>query len=274
MPATATKPTAPDQPRRDLVCRSLQLRADSVDEQARSVEAVFATEQPVEVFDMRTYQVIEEVLRMDGAVLPGRVPLLDNHWRFSIDNVLGSAREARVTGDQVVGRLYFVADDEQVEPIWNKVRQGHLSDVSVGYRVREETTIPAGQSQEVAGRKYKATTKPLRIATAWAMRELSVVPVGADLLTKIRSAPPAAAETLTLSLLLSDLVREFTARGFNRRGLISEMAAAAGLSAGCVDDVIAGRVSCDRAEVLRGFAAVLDVKPEVLAAAVADDRPS
>lgn len=258
--------------RRDIVCRSLQVRAESVNEQERSVEAVFATEERVAVFDMSSWSMIEEVLRMDGAVLPASAPMLNNHWRWSLDDVYGSARNARVEGNQVIGRLYFVDEDEMVEKAWNKVRQGHLSNVSVGYRIIASTMIRAGRTMEVAGRKYKAGQQPLRVVTKWEMREVSLVPIGADSLAKIRSEVVPTTQTVTLALVLRDLVAEYVARGFERREMIHDLADSSGLSAGCVEDVIAGRVSCDRPDCLRGFAAVLDCETDLLEAAVADDR--
>lgn len=187
---------------RDLATRGMSLRVESVDDKQRSVEAVFATEEPVTVYDWTTYDLIDEVLRMDGAEIPGQVPLLDNHSRYSLDNVLGSGREIAVAGGVVRGRVFFADGDDIAERAWKKARAGHLTDVSVGYRVLESVTIPAGQTQLIAGRSYTAAAqRALRIATKWQLREVSLVPIGADSQAKIREA---AAASLTHSPLAPD----------------------------------------------------------------------
>ncbi len=139
-----------------LTTRTFSVRAGSADDQTRSVAATVATESAVTVRDPESWQIIDEVLRMDGAVLPERVPLLNNHYRYSLDDVLGSAREIKVTGGQLDARLYFAAGDEICERAWNKAKQGHLADVSAGYRTLEFTDIPPGQTRTVGGRAYTA----------------------------------------------------------------------------------------------------------------------
>lgn len=175
---------APEQ-RRDLSVRSLSMRAGSIDEAARSVEVILATETQATVFDMRSWSLIDEVLRMDGAEFPAQVPMLADHDRFSIESVRGSIRDIRRDGDKLVGRAYF-AKDEDSERAWQKVRDGHLTDLSAGYGVREFTDIPAGQSGVVGGKTYTAGSRSLRISTAWTVREGSLVPIGADPAAKVR----------------------------------------------------------------------------------------
>lgn len=184
--------------RRDLTCRSLdlQLRAETVNETERSVEAVLATENPVRVFDLRSLEVIDEVLLMDGVDIPRQMPLLDNHMRFALEFVLGSARNIRVEKGQLVGRIHFAEgpEDSPEERAWQKVRQGHLTDVSIGYRSRNFVDIPAGQTQTVAGRSFTAGDRTLRITTEWQPREGSVTPIGADEAAKMRQDATALEE--------------------------------------------------------------------------------
>jgi hypothetical protein len=66
---------------RDLTVREITLRADSINEATRSVEAVIATENRVTVFDLRSYEPIDEVLLMSGMESPDQVPLLASHNR-------------------------------------------------------------------------------------------------------------------------------------------------------------------------------------------------
>lgn len=173
----------------EMTTRGLSLRAASVDEGTRSVEAVLSTDNPVRVFDWRRYEPIDEVLVTSGAQLPSRIVMLDAHFRWSNDSVVGSIREIRVEGNQIVGRLYFAEGpkDSPEERIWQKVRQGHITDVSVGYRVDDYVDIPPGTTQTVGGRTYTARKLTLRVSTNWTPREGSVVPIGADEFAKIRS---------------------------------------------------------------------------------------
>lgn len=174
-----------DDVRRDLSTRSIQLRAATLNEEQRSVEAVIATEEPTEVWDRRSGEIIDEILLVDRADLPGQLPLLANHARWSLDDVLGSIRNLRREPPAIIGRLFF-AGDEASERAWQKVRQGHITDVSVGYRVLEATEIQAGQSAVVAGKTFTAGRRTMRVATNWAAKEGSLVPIGADQAAKIR----------------------------------------------------------------------------------------
>jgi len=80
----------------DLQTRALSLRAETLDKEGRSVEAVLSTEMPVRVMDMRAWEPIDEVLIARGGELPAQVVLLDTHQRYDLSTVLGSVREIRV----------------------------------------------------------------------------------------------------------------------------------------------------------------------------------
>lgn len=170
---------------RNLTSRSFTLRAQTVNEQERSVEAVIATEEITQVMDYRTWEMIDETLVMDGANLPGQVPMLESHARWSLDSVMGSIRNLRIENSHVVGRLYF-AKDEASERAWAKVRDGHITDVSAGYSVDGYVDIQPGQTQNINGRLYTARDRRLRITTRWTLKEGSLVAIGADPSSKIR----------------------------------------------------------------------------------------
>jgi hypothetical protein len=172
--------------RRDITTRSFQVRAATVNEEERSVEAVISTDSPVEVWDWQRGEVIDEVLLATCAQLPSQMPMLANHDRWSLDSVLGSIRGLRIDGGSIVGRLMFARDDQEADKAWNKVRQSHIVDVSVGYRVNEATEIAPGQTATVASRQFTAGKRTLRVATKWTPKEGSLVPIGADQAAKIR----------------------------------------------------------------------------------------
>lgn len=177
---------------RDITIRDLAVRAESWNPEDRSFQAVMTTETPVRVMDRRTWEEIDEVLVADGGEFPERMPLLDSHQRWQSVDVVGSARGFRREGQQWVGRGYFAADDPEVDRIASRVRDGHITDVSIGYEVLSWVDIPTGQTQTVNGRSYTAADRTLRITTRWRGRELSVTPIGADELAKIRQQHAAA----------------------------------------------------------------------------------
>jgi hypothetical protein len=172
--------------RRDIVTRAFSVRAESVNEEERSVEATISTEAPVQVYDWRREAVIDEVLLMSGAQIPAQMPMLANHSRWSLDDVLGSIRNLRVEGESLIGKLFFARSDQAADKAWNKVQQRHISDVSVGYRVNAATEIRPGESAAIAGRTFTAGTRTLRVVTSWTPKEGSLVPIGADQFAKIR----------------------------------------------------------------------------------------
>ena len=157
----------------------------TIDAESRSVEVVGATEKPVEVFDYERFEIVPEVLLMDGVEMPSsrQIPLLDSHSRYSTASVLGSFRGMKTEGGQLIGRVHFSSAPE-VEPIWTRVREGHLTDFSVGYRVIKAQWVPDGENAVIKGRSFAG---PVKVATRWRVKELSAVPIGADELAKARS---------------------------------------------------------------------------------------
>lgn len=168
--------------RRNLTTRTYQLRADTLDEEMRSIEAVIATEKPVLVMDWNSWRVVEEVLLMSGCRIPanGQVPLLDTHDRTTVQKQLGSIRGLHTESDKLIGRNHY-SQSEVTEHAWTLVKERHLTDNSAGYRVINSVIIKAGKEAEVAGRKFKASpTRDLRVTIEWEIKEGSVCSIGAD----------------------------------------------------------------------------------------------
>jgi len=172
----------------DLTTRGLSLRADTIDTKAKSVESVFSTEQPVTVYDYEEWRLIDEILISNGVQFSGdRIVMLDSHMRFGgIKTIVGSGREIKPADGKVIGRLFF-AETERSDEAWKLVDGGHLTDVSVGYRADEFVDIPIGQKANINGVNYENTgQRVLRITSKWTLREISLVPIGADDQAKIR----------------------------------------------------------------------------------------
>ena len=178
---------------RDLVgnYRTVHLRAKTIDEDDRSVEVTLATDEPVLEYDWETYRAIPHYLDIGGMEVPSsrQVPMLDSHERHSVQNTLGSIRSLRKdvesSPQEVIGRAMFssLAEDE-----WTKVREGHLTDVSVGYRAIATLRIKDGETETYKGREIVG---PAIVVTKSRAFEGSLVPIGADEQAKMRGIDPS-----------------------------------------------------------------------------------
>lgn len=157
--------------------------ATTIDKKKRTVEVVAASETPTRMWDYEEGY-IDEVLLASGAVLPesGQVPLLDAHSRWSTKDVVGSANNFRADGEELLATMTL---SSTAEDVFTKIDEGHITDVSVGYRISAWTTVKKGEKAEIGGRTWEG---PVRVVTSWQLRELSVVPIGADEAAKIRSS--------------------------------------------------------------------------------------
>ena len=160
--------------------RAADILPATLDEKDRSIEVVWSTgarvrRQPLfgEPFD--------EELSMDPAEvhldrLNAGAPLLKVHDRFALEAVIGSVvpGTARIENGRGLARVRF-SEREDVAPIWNDIRSGHLRAVSIGYQVqRYEITRPSNGPE-------------LWRAVDWTPFEISAVPVGADPAAGFRS---------------------------------------------------------------------------------------
>ncbi|MHC1726881.1 MAG: Mu-like prophage major head subunit gpT family protein [Syntrophobacteraceae bacterium] len=157
----------------------------TINSEARTVEVVAATENPVMVFDSARWEVVPEVLLMTGCRIPksGQIPMLDAHSRFSASDVLGSARSLRVEKGSLVAMAAF-ADTVRALDAFRLIEQGHLTDFSIGYRTIKSVWVPKDQKQKFGSRTFEG---PLKVTTEWAVKELSITPIGADEQAKARS---------------------------------------------------------------------------------------
>jgi len=172
--------------------RESQIRAESVNDEERSIEGVLSTEEPVMVFDWYRFEPILEVLRMDGVELPKQLPLLNAHSRESIHNIVGSTRELRMSTDEngkpIIIAKNFISEAEQ--DIFTKAKEGHITDTSIGYVISEKDSeyVEKGETKTINGREYKNESKSrMVLRTKWTLKENSLVPIGADKMAKLRA---------------------------------------------------------------------------------------
>ncbi|MCQ4162909.1 terminase [Roseomonas sp. GC11] len=166
-------------------CRALAAPV-TVHRAARTVEVVWSTGArarnvvpplgPIlEELDMRP-----EAVRME-ALRSGRAPVLDTHRRAGTRDVLGRVTAARLEAGRGYATLQF-STAADVEPVWQRVADGTLRAVSVGYRVHRYEPRPD-----------PATGETIHRAVDWEPFEISVVPVPIDPAAAMRGEAPAGA---------------------------------------------------------------------------------
>jgi hypothetical protein len=155
----------------------------TINAEKRTAELVWAAGGRVLRFDWWTGERYWEELSLEpGAVrmqrLENGAPLLNTHSRYELGDVIGVVEDARLENGQGVATVRF-SKREDVEPIFQDVRDGIIRAVSVGYVVHRYLKLdpPAGSNDFPTWR-----------AIDWEPSELSLVPIGADVGAQVRSA--------------------------------------------------------------------------------------
>lgn len=169
-----------------LTRRAIQTIPKSYDQEKKTVRIVLASETPSMVFDWERWDFVEEILLMDGMELPeGRtqVPLLDAHNRWEISAILGSITGFATVADRKEAVL-TLASTEEAQTADTLIREGHLTDISAGYKPLESIYVPKGEKAIVNGRTFNG---PVKVTKRWQLKEGSLVPIGADVASVVRS---------------------------------------------------------------------------------------
>ncbi|MCK1754133.1 Mu-like prophage major head subunit gpT family protein [Bradyrhizobium sp. 137] len=166
---------------------AVSLERSSYNAEARTVTAVISTGAPVARYDYQGE--VDEALTISAdAVDTSRAvgaPVLDNHARSSAQSVIGVVEKVWIEGKRLLAVLKFSGRSD-VADVLTDIADGVLRNVSVGYTVEKFE-----EAKNKGGRRTKT-------ATRWTLREVSIVPLGADPGASIRSEPdmttaPAAA---------------------------------------------------------------------------------
>ncbi|MDO6587707.1 Mu-like prophage major head subunit gpT family protein [Salipiger sp. 1_MG-2023] len=163
-------------------------RLQTLDEAARTVEVVFSTGDLVhhwvnhnDVVQRMPTRILLEEGAGDLAHLIEQGSVLDSHMEWGSRSVIGSIEDAWIEQGAAKARLRF-SSVEEVEPIWQRVVEGTLRNVSVGFEpVEQEVRIEQGADGERTEVMY---------FTQWRPFEISVVPRGADRGARMQSAQP------------------------------------------------------------------------------------
>ncbi|MBK8609066.1 MAG: phage major capsid protein [Chitinophagaceae bacterium] len=166
-------------------------RAKTDEQINEGIDTIATTEDPAMVVDWDNWRMIREILPMKYVVMPdnNKAPLLNAHNRGKIEDVVGSAFDWKTEDSYLLSKTLI----SEAEPaIRQKVKEGHIDSVSIGYLtdVSKTIEIPKGKSVTVDGTEYKndfEDNTPLVVRTWWKIKELSLVPIGADAAAKFRA---------------------------------------------------------------------------------------
>jgi hypothetical protein len=160
----------------------------TVDRAARTVEVVWSTGARARNFVPPLGLITEELdmspnaVRMQG-LRGGGAPVLNTHRSGDARDVVGRVIAARLEAGRGIATLQF-SSAADVEPLWQRIADGTLRSISVGYRVHRYEPI----ADPVAGTVHRAVD--------WEPYEISVVPLPVDPAAAVRGAsdaPPAPA---------------------------------------------------------------------------------
>lgn len=149
---------------------SREFNLDSVNEEERSIELSFSSEEPydrwfgTEILEHKSESIDLTRLNQIGV-------LLFNH---DYDKVIGRIEKAWVENNRGKAKVVFDTNEDS-EKIYQKVKSGTLKGVSVGYRVNNWEEVEQG-ALSIDGRFQG----PCSIATRWMPYEISIVSVPAD----------------------------------------------------------------------------------------------
>ena len=161
---------------------SVSLEPNSFNAETRTVTAVISTGASVSRYDFQgqfdeALTISADAIDMSRAV---GAPVLDNHNRSSAQSVIGTVEKVWTEGKRLLAVLKF-SGRSAVADVLTDIADGVLRNVSIGYTVEK--------FEEAKGKGGLRT----KTATRWTLREVSIVPIGADPGAAIRSEPMTTA---------------------------------------------------------------------------------
>ena len=186
-----------------MMTRAASFSPSTINEKTRTVEMIFSTGARVR----RSNYVdgtFDEELSMDpahvrmGRLNSGAAPFLAEHNSRELAAVIGVIESARIENGKGIAVVRFAKGDPAADAAWNKVSQGILRNVSVGYKVMktEKTETTDG-------------SVPVFRVIDWEPHEVSLVPIGADADATFRNTPtPTPNQEKKMTIQNQDIQRE------------------------------------------------------------------
>lgn len=186
-----------------------------------------------------------ERLDLDGVELATRIPFLNSHKSYDLENVIGSVQSVERVGDALEATIKL-SSRKGVDDLAADIADGIIGSISIGYRV-----FDWNETEDEDGSRTK-------VATRWQLLEVSAVAIPADEAAHIRGSQmtttttdPAKPETTPRSRA-ARIATELEIRG---------LASIAGLDDAFVAEQVAAGVTLGQAR-----AAVIDAMAERQAA--------
>jgi hypothetical protein len=173
----------------EILTRSATLRPTSWNAATREADVVFATSNRVRVVAPGIGPAWEE-LEISAAAMDlsslngGNAPLLDGHNQREARAIVGRIVSAKIVNGVATARVRLSEADD-VQPIGQRIGDGTIRNVSVGYRVRRHKRM--GEQDGL----------PVLRAIEWQPVEISLVAIPADPAATIRSDAGRAASSPT-----------------------------------------------------------------------------
>lgn len=236
--------------------RTAKTRVNSYDPETRTVEAIIATETPVTRRDVRgSYLEVLTADTLDLTSVQG-VPVLDSHRTASVRDVIGRVVEITREENQVIAKLQISSADD-VQPIAQRIADGSLTGISIGYRVAgwTENESPQGRSK---------TPKE------WKILEVTLTSNPADPNARIRQTPYGE---MTMPETLETLPDQAEKQ---RRTEIRSLVRTAGLGSEVADDLIDAGADMIRAkaEIFDAVQSKASTTPIIRTHSPANDDPT
>ena len=203
----------------ELMARRATFGPETFDADTHTVEAIISTFSPVNRRD--AHGAYEERLDPAGLDLSRLVgaPVLDGHRQASARDAIGVVQSYRMDGTDLLATIRLSTADDAA-PVVARIREGVIRGVSIGYRVTKwKDSIDPQTRQRV------------KTATAWAISEVSAVPIGADDAATFRSNTMPQDQVME-----TDQTQEPTKA--ETRAAIRQIARAANMTADHADDMI------------------------------------
>lgn len=147
-----------------VLTRRAVFAPDTFNADAGTVEAVISTFAPVQ---RKGFMERLDPAGLDTSRLIG-APVLDGHRQGSARDVIGTITGHRMEDGKLVATIRLSGAADAV-PVVERIREGTIKGVSIGYRVRKWTDS-----------NDPVTRARVRTAAAWEINEVSAVPIPAD----------------------------------------------------------------------------------------------
>jgi len=245
----------------NFLTRRAAFGPDTFNADKGTVDAVISTFAPVQRNDARgPYQ---ERLDPNGLDFSGLVgaPVLDGHRQSSARDAIGVVTAYRMGAGQLVATIRL-SSAEDAAPVVSRIRDGIVRGVSIGYRVTKWVN-----STDTQGR--------VRTAAAWAISEVSAVPIPADKDSNFRGAAMPDDITIQDDQTQTPPVTQ-DAPQIETRAAIRQICRTANMTADQADDMIDRELSITeaRAEAFETMQTRQRQTPRIRTHAPANDDPA